>query len=112
MTTAASGLSKIKLIHTLIWVFFNVVLGYMAYAILADKLGWWLWIAIALIVAEAIVLVIFKMKCPLTLLARRYSDSEADNFDIYLPNWLAKYNKSIYTIIFLLIMFGLLMRIL
>jgi hypothetical protein len=33
----------------------------------------------------------------LTLIARRYSDSTKDNFDIYLPNWLAKYNKLIYT---------------
>ena len=48
---------------------------------------------------KTIVLLMFKMMCPLTVMARRYSDSAKDNFDIYLPNWLARYNKLIYSII-------------
>jgi hypothetical protein len=40
--------------------------------------------------------------CPVTLIARKYSDSSKDNYDIYLPNWLAKNNKLIYSIIFLI----------
>jgi hypothetical protein len=40
------------------------------------------------------------MFCPLTVIARKYSDSTKANFDIFLPNWLAKYNKLIYTSIF------------
>jgi hypothetical protein len=48
--------------------------------------------------------------CPLTLVARQYSDSTKDNFDIYLPNWLAKYNKLIYTTIFILIVVGVIYR--
>ena len=43
------------------------------------------------------ILIIFRRICPLTLIARKYSDSSKDNFDIFLPNWLAKYNKVIYT---------------
>ena len=42
-------------------------------------------------------------ECPLNLLARKYSNSKKDNFDIYLPSWLAKYTKSIYTTIFAII---------
>ncbi len=42
------------------------------------------------------------MRCPLTYVARRYSDSTKDNFDIYLPNWMAKYNKQIFTTIFVI----------
>ncbi|MGB5556351.1 MAG: hypothetical protein WBM83_16980, partial [Flavobacteriaceae bacterium] len=45
-------------------------------------------------------LLLFKWFCPLTVIARKYSDSTKDNFDIFLPNWLAKYNKLIYTSIF------------
>ncbi len=41
------------------------------------------------------------MFCPITLLARKYSDSKTDNFDIYLPEWLARYNKHIFISIFL-----------
>lgn len=39
-----------------------------------------------------IVLLVFEGKYPLMLMARKYSDSTRDNFDIYLPNWLAKNN--------------------
>ena len=58
------------------------------------------WIGIGLIIFEGLVLLVFKMYCPLTVLARNYSDSQKDNFDIFLPNWLAKHNKLIFTSIF------------
>ena len=90
-------LHLIKIIHTLIWVFFNFVIFYMLYAVIVNKLDKWLWIGYGLIVLEGLTLLIFKMVCPLTLMARKYSNSTKDNFDIYLPNWLAKYNKLIYT---------------
>ncbi|WP_372974396.1 hypothetical protein [Muriicola sp.] len=60
------------------------------------------WIGIGIIVGEGLVLLLFKMYCPLTVLARRYSDSERHNFDIFLPEWLARYNKVIFTSLFLL----------
>jgi hypothetical protein len=37
------------------------------------------------------------------LLARHYTNSTKDNFDIYLPAWLAKYTKLIYTTIFAIV---------
>jgi len=40
-----------------------------------------------------------------------YSNSTRDNFDIYLPNWLAKYNKLIYTSIVLVAVLILLYRL-
>jgi hypothetical protein len=36
------------------------------------------------------------MRCPLTDLAARYTDDRRDNFDIYLPEWLARHNKRIF----------------
>jgi hypothetical protein len=96
---ASSKLIFVKSIHSLIWVFFNVVIFYMLYAVIADKIDKWVWICIGLIALEGLVLLVFKSICPVTLIARKYSDSTSANFDIYLPNWLAKYNKLIYTII-------------
>ncbi|MBL7748540.1 MAG: hypothetical protein JNM19_13985, partial [Chitinophagaceae bacterium] len=87
----------IKVVHTIIWVFFNVVIFYMLYAAISNKLDKWLWIGYGLFILEGITLLAFKFFCPLTVMARKYSDSTKDNFDIYLPNWLAKYNKPIYT---------------
>lgn len=90
-------LVTIKVIHTIIWLFFNVVIFYMLYAAITNKLDKWLWIGYGLFVLEGLVLLLFKFFCPLTVMARKYSGSTKENFDIYLPNWLAKYNKLIYT---------------
>lgn len=87
----------IKWIHTIIWLFFNVVIFYMLYAAVTGKLDRWLWAGYALFVLEGLVLLLYRFYCPLTLWARKYSDSGRHNFDIYLPEWLARYNKLIYT---------------
>ena len=84
----------------------------MAYAVFVNKIDKFIWIGIGLIVLEGIVLLISNKVCPLTIVARKYSDSTKDNFDIYLPNWLAKWNKLIYTTLFILIVFGIFYRIL
>jgi len=97
-------LITIKIVHTAIWIFFNVVIFYMLYAALTNKLDKWLWIGYGLFVLEGIVLLLFRFFCPLTVMARKYSGSTKENFDIYLPNWLAKYNKLIYTSILGIIM--------
>lgn len=90
----------IKSVHTVIWLFFNVVIFYLLYAAITDKIDMWVWACISLVLLEGLVLLTFKMFCPLTIIARKYSDSTKENFDIFLPNWLAKYNKLIYTAIF------------
>jgi hypothetical protein len=94
-------LLAIKLFHTVIWAFFVVVIFYVLYSGITNTINKLTWIGIALVIAEGITLLIFKMFCPLTLLARKYSNSEKDNFDIFLPQWLAKHNKLIFTSIFL-----------
>jgi hypothetical protein len=95
--TNQAKLTLIKIIHTLVWLFFNVVIFYMLYAVLVNKIDRWLWIGYGLIILEGLTLLLCKMYCPLTIWARKYSDSIKNNFDIYLPEWLAKYNKAIYT---------------
>ena len=103
-----NSLFAIKTIHTLIWLFFVVVIFYILYSGIFNMITIYTWIGIGLIILEGLVLLLFKMFCPLTILARKFSDSQKDNFDIFLPNWLAKYNKLIFTTIFLI---GLLMVI-
>ena len=98
--SAQKKLIAIKLIHTLIWIFFNAVLVYLFYAVLSRNIDKWFWLGIGAIVLECIILISLKWTCPLTIVARRYSNSEKENFDIYLPLWLAKYNKEIYSTLF------------
>ena len=84
----------------------------MAYAVIVNKIDKYIWIGIALILGEGYVLLTFKKMCPLKIIARTYSDFNKDNFDIYLPNWLAKYNKFIYTSFFVIIVLGIVYRLL
>ena len=93
----------IKIIHTLVWIFFNIVIFYMLYAVFINKLDAWLWVGYGLVALEGVTLVIFKCSCPITNVARKYSISSKDNFDIYLPNWLAKHTVLIYTSILVVV---------
>jgi hypothetical protein len=99
---AVDKLVAIKVLHTLVWAFFVAVIFYILYCGYFNRITAYTWIAIALVFLEGLILLTFKMFCPLTLIARKYSTSTKDNFDIYLPNWLAKYNKSIFTTLFII----------
>lgn len=76
------------------------VIFYVLYCGLADDLNRYTWMAIGLVIAEGLVLLMFRGRCPLTIIARNYSDSDKDNFDIFLPNWLARYNKRLFTTVY------------
>jgi hypothetical protein len=39
-------------------------------------------------------------RCPLSDLAAKFTADRAYNFDIYLPNALAKHNKTIFAVLF------------
>lgn len=97
--TTVTKLRLIKILHTLIWLGYNYLIFYMLYLVLTDQLTPMLWIGYILVAVEGCVLWYFKFTCPLTIIARRYSDSERPNFDIFLPEWLARYTKVIYTTI-------------
>ena len=98
-----SKLILIKSIHTAVWVFFNALLAYLFYAVFTDQIGLWFWLGIAAYFIEFVVLLLYGWNCPLTFWARKYSDSTKDNFDIYLPNWFARHNKTIYSILIVLL---------
>lgn len=98
--TDIQKLVLIKIVHTIIWLFFNLILVYLFYAALTNNIDYKFWLGIGIIICECLLLIALNWTCPLTFLARRYSNSDKDNFDIYLPNWLAKHNKLIYSIFF------------
>lgn len=93
-------LRTIKSIHTIIWAIMAFACSYVLYAGIFRIVNFWLWFCIVLILFEGLVLLINKGVCPLTPMARKYTLDRKDNFDIYLPEWLAKYNKLIFGMIF------------
>ena len=94
--TINQKLNAAKIAHTIIWLFYNVVIFYFVYAAIVNKIDKWIWICAGLIVLEGLILLAFNNTCPITIIARKYTNSTKDNFDIYLPEWLVRNNKRIY----------------
>lgn len=95
----ARKLIAVKLAHTLVWLFFVVCIVAVP---IAAAFGRFLWAGVcaALVGMECAVLVLNRMRCPLTGVAARYTDDRAANFDIYLPEWLARHNQKIFGTLF------------
>ena len=78
----------------------------MAGCVLALPITAWMrqmrWAALlsAIMIGECAVLAANKGSCPLTDWAARFTDDRAPNFDIYLPQWLARHNKTIFGTLF------------
>ena len=95
-----TALRLIKLVHTIAWAFFaGCILAIPVYA----WRGQFATAAVLIIIVfvEVFIIVVNHWRCPLTPIAARYTDNRADNFDIYLPLWLARYNKEIFGTLFL-----------
>jgi len=92
---ATTRLRAIKLAHTLVWAGFAGCI--LAIPVLAAQRQFKMAAALAAIVMlEVLVLALNGWICPLTPVAARYTDDRRANFDIYLPEWLARYNKHIF----------------
>ena len=95
------NLRTIKVVHTIAWAFF-------AGCIIAIPLMSWrnehraaAWLS-AIVMIEVAVLALNRWHCPLTPVAARFTDDRRDNFDIFLPLWLATYNKQIFGSLYVL----------
>ncbi len=100
MRTSLSKLRTIKTVHTVAWAFFASAILLIPVAAWAES--WTATLVLTGIVSvECLILALNGMRCPLTPLAARYTDDRADNFDIYLPLWLARHNKLIFGGLFL-----------
>ncbi len=97
--TAEQTLTLIKIVHTAIWAVMVAALLTIPIAALRGRFRLAGWLT-ALISAECIVLAFNRGHCPLTDLATRFTANRAPNFDIYLPQWLAQHNKTIFGSIF------------
>ena len=94
-------LVAIKLLHTAIWAFFVACIVGIPLAG-AHRQFYRAGFLIFVVLVECSVIALNKGRCPLTAVAARYTDERADNFDIYLPLWLARHNKTIFGTLFAL----------
>ena len=96
MTNAAARrLTAIRLLHTVVWAVFAGSIVAIPVLAWQGRFGVAAILAV-LVLGEVAVLWLNRWSCPLTAVAARYTDDRSANFDIYLPEWLARYNKQIF----------------
>ena len=92
-------LTAIKLLHTVIWALLaGCILALPVLAVI--RRFRWAAIITVVVLLECAVLAVNRGRCPLTDVAATYTADRASNFDIYLPNWLAERNKTIFGTLF------------
>lgn len=99
LTTHAGRLRVIKAVHTLAWAFFVACIAAIPLLAWSQRFALAL-LFIGIVAVEVVVIVVNGWRCPLTAVAARYTDDRRPNFDIYLPEWLARNNKEIFGSLF------------
>lgn len=98
---AARKLVAVKLLHSAAWLFFASCVVAVPVAVAMRELRVAVWLSAA-VWMECAVLALNRGRCPLTDVAARYTEERTDNFDIYLPLWLARHNKTVFGALFAL----------
>jgi len=91
----AIALRKIKLLHTAVWAVFAGCIVAIPALSWAGEL-YYATLCALVVAVEVLVLVLNQWRCPLTDVAGRYTGDRRENFDIFLPEWLARHNKVIF----------------
>lgn len=90
----------VKVVHTAVWALFVACIAGIYLAAAAGRFGLALGLG-GVVLGEVVVLLLNRMRCPLTPLAARFTESREPNFDIYLPRWLARHNQAIFGTLYL-----------
>jgi ABC-type uncharacterized transport system permease subunit len=94
-------LTLIKALHTVVWAVLAGCIVALPFFALRRRFD----VAVILtiiILAEGCVLAMNHGRCPLTDVAARYTEDRRDSFDIYLPPWLARNNKTFFGTLFVI----------
>ena len=94
-TSDARRLHRIRLLHTFVWAGFAGCILAVPVFTLQGRFRAAALLAL-IVLGEVVVLAVNRWRCPLTPIAARYTQDRRANFDIYLPEWLARHNKQIF----------------
>ena len=94
-------LLTVKVLHTVAWALFAGCIVALPIAGVLRRFSLAAILA-AIVLVECLILAANRFRCPLTNVAARYTEERAPNFDIFLPRWLAQYNKQIFGTLYVL----------
>jgi len=92
-------LTAIKVLHTVVWALLAGAIVLLPFLAVQGVFRWAAILSVVILI-ECIVLLANGWRCPMTDLAAKYTDDRSPNFDIYMPNWLARHNKTIFGALF------------
>ncbi len=92
-------LTLLKTVHTIIWIVMataNVTAFYLAFV---GRFNTWFVVAVTLLGSEIVTIALNSWHCPLTDVMAKYTPDRKANFDIYLPEWLARNNSKGFSVL-------------
>ncbi len=93
------ALVTVKIVHTVVWAFFVGCIVAIPVAGLLGRFGL-AWVFSGLVLFECSILAVNGGRCPLTDVAGRFTEDRRPEFDIYLPRWVARWNKVLFGTLF------------
>ena len=96
-----TALILVKVVHTVIWAFFAACILALPVAGGLRRFDWAAGLT-GLVLLECGVLAVNRGRCPLTDVAERFTADRTPTSDIYLPQWLARHNKTLFGALFVL----------
>ena len=86
---SSSGVTAIKVFHTLVWLSIESCVVYVLYEGFAGRTGRRAGVAGAVVAGEVLVFAANGFRCPLTDLAERHGADSGSVTELYLPRWFA-----------------------
>lgn len=98
--TRLHSITFIKVAHTVAFFLMSAVLLLMVYEVVVGRITLISWHAAGLFLAEGIVLLLNRGRCPLTSMAERLGASSGQITDLFLPKWFADRVFKVYGVLF------------
>jgi hypothetical protein len=95
----ASALTMVKVLHTAVWAVMVALILLVPLTAWTHRWALTAWFS-GVVWVECAVIAVNRWKCPLTHVAERFTADRRPNFDIYLPEWLARENQVIFGSLF------------
>jgi hypothetical protein len=111
LSTRYRSIKLVKVVHTVAFYLMSAVLLVMVYEVVVDRITLITWNAAGLFLAEGIVLLLNRGRCPLTSMAERLGASSGQITDLFLPKWFADQIFKVYGVVFVASLALLLIRL-
>ncbi len=96
VTARLRSIAFIKSVHTIVFVPLSALLFILVYEVALNRITYLTWIAIAVFLAEGVVLIANNGRCPLTKYAERLGSAHGQITDFFFPKWFADHVFQVY----------------